>query len=377
MTVHVYMRTFIITVLLAAFGWNASIAGAQSNADIWLHPKAAPLDVPMGPFVRLGANHFLTVDEHHALVSRDNGKTWKKHRLFEDNSKHVVRPERALIRTRDGTIILAFMNDAERDWRWDSSIGDAREGTRLPTWAIRSLDDGETWQDLQMLHPEWTGAIRNMIQTPSGAIVFTSMMLLHNPGRHATVTYRSADDGVTWQRSNILDLGGAGHHDGAIEATIEVLSDGRLWMLMRTNWDRFWQAYSEDDGRYWRTIKPADIDASSAPGLLLRLHSGRLALVWNRLLPEGHDTFPRRGGDREWSEEPAINHRWEMSIAFSETDGRTWSKPVVFARAEESMRRRDISYPYVFEPRPGELWITSMRGGLRTRLNETDFAVNH
>ncbi len=314
------------------------------------------------------------MDEHHALISRDDGKTWAQHALFEDNAKHAVRPERALIQTRDGAIVLAFMNEPERHWTWDSTIGDA-PGARLPTYTIRSLDGGETWQDLQMLHSEWTGAIRNMIQTQAGDIIFTSMMLLHDPGRHATVTYSSSDDGLTWRRSNIVDLGGAGHHDGAIESTIEELSDGRIWMLLRTNWDYFWEAYSNDGGRYWRIIKPTDIDASSAPGLLVRLKSGRLALVWNRLLPEGQTEFPRRGGDREWSEEAAINHRWEMSIAFSEDDGQNWSESIVFARAKETMRRRDISYPYLFEPRPGELWITSMRGELRTRLHEDDFFV--
>ncbi len=366
------MKKTILVILLATCWGSLSGHSAESNQDIWLHESAAGLDIPMGPFVKLGPDHYLTVDEHDALITRDDGESWQKYPLFEDNEKHAVRPERALIRTADGTIVLAFMNDAEREWTWDNELGDA-PGARLPTYTIRSLDGGETWRDLQMLHGEWTGAIRNMIQTAAGDLVFTSMMMLHDPGRHATVTYRSEDDGASWHRSNLIDLGGAGHHDGAIEATVEELGDGRLWMLIRTNWDRFWEAYSDDGGRYWRTIKPTEIDASSAPGLLVRLQSGRLALVWNRLLPEGADDFPRVGGDRRWSEEPAINHRWEMSIAFSDDDGQTWSESVVFARAKESMRRRDISYPYLFEPRPGELWVTSMRGGLRVRLDEEAF----
>lgn len=367
------MKRAIAVGLLAVVGWGISTL-AETNSQIDLHPKVQTLHIPMGPFVRLGEDHYLTVDEHRALISRDDGKTWESHPLFEEIDKYGVRPERALLQTADGTVILAFMNEPERHWTWNNSLGDA-PGARLPTYTIRSLDGGETWQDLQMLHPDWTGAIRNMIQTKAGDVVFTSMMMLHNPGRHATVTYLSSDDGQSWRRSNIIDLGGAGHHDGAIEATIEELTDGRLWMLLRTNWDTFWEAYSDDGGRYWRTIRPTVIDASSAPGLLASLQSGRLALVWNRLLPEGQDDFPRRGGNRQWSEEPAINHRWEMSIAFSEDDAETWSKPVVFARATEVMRRRDISYPYLFEPRPGELWITSMRGGLRVRLLEEDFVA--
>jgi len=367
------MNRSVVMILFAAMGWGGFPAlSAEPNKDIRLHEKAESIDIPMGPFVKLNDGHYLTVNEHNALISKDDGETWEERPLFEDTDQHEVRPERALVRTEDGTVVLAFMNEAEREWTWDLELGDA-PGARLPTYTIRSLDGGETWQDLRMLHEEWTGAIRNMIQTEAGDLVFTSMKMLHEPGRHATVTYWSGDDGESWKRSNIIDLGGAGHHDGAIEATVEELSDGRLWMLIRTNWDYFWEAYSDDGGRYWRVIKPTDIDASSAPGLLVRLQSGRLALVWNRLLPEGSDDFPRVGGDREWSEEPAINHRWELSIAFSEDDGETWSEPVVLAHAKESMARRDISYPYVFEPRTGELWITSMRGELRARLQEEDF----
>lgn len=69
-----------------------------------------------------------------------------------------------------------------------------------------------------------------------------------------------------------------------------------------------------------------------------------------------------------WSEVPAVNHRKELSIMFSEDDGQSWTDPVVIARTE-----KDISYPYLFEINPGELWLTTWRGGLRARLFEKDF----
>ena len=77
-----------------------------------------------------------------------------------------------------------------------------------PTYAIRSLDNGKTWQDLQKLHDDWTGAIRDIIETRDGNIVFTSMMMRHNPGRHSVVTYTSNDEGKRWLHSNLIDLGG-------------------------------------------------------------------------------------------------------------------------------------------------------------------------
>lgn len=361
------MTRFALCLFLAAL--PACILRAEPPA---LHPKASALDLPLGPFVRLQGGDILTVDEQNALISNDEGKTWRSYSIFPEGGEFSIRNERALVQTCDGVVILAFVNDKERVWKWNKETSDADENVRLPTYAIRSLDGGKTWQDIQKLHTEWTGAIRAMIETRDGTVVFTSMMLLHNPGRHATVTYASKDNGLTWRRSNIIDLGGKGHHDGALEAAIEQLKDGRLWMLIRTNYGKFWEALSEDDGVTWLTLHPTKIDASSAPAFLKRTASGRLILIWNRLLPEGVSDFPKIGGDGQFSEHPVINHRAELSVAFSSDEGKSWSKPKVIATAPEG-KRRDVSYPYLFEVRPGEFWLTSMRGGLRAAFKEVDF----
>lgn len=363
------MRLPFFCFLLLFVSGGFSPAGPIAPA---LSAKVEPLpaECPLGPFIRLADGTILTVDTKEALLSTDGGKTWKTHPIFASEQEFSIRPERALIQSRNGTVILAFANDKERSWTWSKEEKDAK-GATLPTYVCRSRDGGRTWSAPQKLHAEWTGAIRDMIETREGRVVFTSMVLLHDPGRHATVTYSSNDDGATWKRSNILDIGGVGHHDGAIEATMEELRDGRVWMLMRTTLDTFWEAFSED-GVYWRTIRPSRITASTAPAMLKRLQSGRLLLVWNQLHPEGKGDFPRRGGDGQWSEVPAINHRGELSVAFSEDEGKTWSLPHVIARAPAG-EAQDVSYPYVFEAEPGKLWITSMRGGLRCCILEKDF----
>jgi hypothetical protein len=255
-------------------------------------------------------------------------------------------------------------------WSWNETSAEADEDVSLDVWAIRSVDKGATWIGRTRIFEGYCGALIDMIETSSGEIVVPVQRLLRDPSRHALCVYVSADKGETWQPSNIIDLGGHGHHDGAIEPTLVELKDGRLWMLIRTNLDRFWEAYSSDKGRSWRVIRPSGIDASSAPGYMTRLSSGRLALVWNRLYPRGNDSYPRRGGDGQLSVEKASWHREELSLAFSEDDGKRWSEPVVILR----IKGGGPSYPYIFEHKPGELWVTTQfHDQLIMSVRESDF----
>ena len=340
--------------------------------------KTLPTD-QLGPFVHTKNGDILAIDDAASYISKDGGKSWSLPRpLFTGQQNIKVSNERALFRTREGVVIAAFMNLNERKWTWSNKLGDAPDA-QLPTYVMRSLDDGKTWQDIQKLHVEWSGAVRDMIQTKEGRVIFTAMKMQHHPGRHAVLTYSSTNNGKTWKASNLIDLGGAGHHGGVTEPTLTELKDGRIWMLIRTNWGVFWSAYSSDGGQFWRVIKPSDIPASSAPGLIKRLHSGRLLLVWNRPYPEGKKSWKLSGGDKLWSATAVSNHREELSIAFSDNDGKNWSHPIVIAHkrnSKESGSRKWLSYPYVFETTPGHLWITTMQGGLRVKLRESDF-VKH
>lgn len=359
----------------------AAPASAQTSPALKLAPNVRPLPHNyMGPFVTRQDGAIVAVEPQESIVSHDGGKTWEKSPLFTAEQQKAqplnVRGERAMIGTRSGALIVAFINDKEKKWTWKNELGDA-PGAILPTYAMRSLDGGRTWQDIQKLHDDWSGAVRDMIQTKEGLVIFTAMKMLHNPGRHSVLTYWSDDDGKTWHPSNLIDLGGKGHHGGVTEPTLVELADGRVWMLIRTNWGEFWSAWSPDGGRTWRVLEPSGIAASSAPAVIKRLASGKLALVWNRLYPEGKNEYPLSGGDGLWSEVPVSNFREELSLAFSSDEGKTWGKPTVIARASEKgtvgASSRWISYPYVFEPKPGTLWITTMQGGLCAELQEADF----
>ena len=342
----------------------------MSNGTLWTDPRCTQLDLPLGmlgPFIELLDGRLMTASENATQVSEDEGKTWSDPQQIYTGPKPGVPGSGTLLRTREGVIVMLYMDASTFKWGWDDATGKPHDDVRGDVWTIRSLDEGQTWVNRQRIMEGYCGALINMIEMRTGPIVAPVQILLHDPARHAQSSFVSYDQAKTWERSNIIDLGGHGHHDGAMEGTIVELEDRRLWMLIRTNWDIFWEAYSADEGLSWRVYNPGKIDASSAPGYVLRLASGRLVLVWNRLHLEGQDSYDRRSG--AYSETEASWHREELSIAFSSDDGQTWTEPAVLARDPDG-----LSYPRVFERRPGELWITTAhQGDLRVTLSEDDF----
>ena len=341
----------------------------------WIHPQAAALDLPpgmTGPFVEGGDGSLITVDSAGVRFSTDQGKTWSEPQPLYSGPGPGIPTSGPLLRTRGGALVLLYIDASTFFWNWDDNTGQPAANVRGDVWSIRSLDNGQTWVDRQLLMEGYCGALITTIQTSSGEIVAPVQRLLHDPARHVTSTYVSTDDGATWSNSNTIDLGGHGHHDGAFEATLAELKDGRLLMLMRTGLDWFWQAYSWDKGRSWLQFGPSQIDASCAPGYLLRLASNRLVLVWNRLFPHGIIFFTRRSDQN--TQALSSPHRDELSIAFSADEAETWSEPVVLARNPRRGNSGGISYPKIFEHRPGELWVTTgFQGNLQIKLNESDF----
>lgn len=355
-----------LSVVLLVFLQTLSIHAS----DLELHAGLQQLPFQlMGPFTHTADGGILAIDAKATFRSEDGGVTWSQPRpIFASGEEKTVSRERAILRTSDGTIIAAFMNLDERNWTWKNELHDAPDA-RLPTYVMRSTDNGVTWRDIQKMHDDWSGCVRDMIQTQDGRVIFTAMKMLHDPGRHSVLTYSSEDDGVTWNASNLIDLGGKGHHGGVTEPTLAELHDGRVWMLIRTNWGEFWSAYSNNGGKHWQILQPSEIPSSSAPAMMTRLASDRLLLVWNRPFPEGTEDWPLSGGDGLWSETAVSNHREELSLAFSDDDGKTWSQPTVIARHSGTW----LAYPYVFEVEPGRIWLTTMQGNLRVEFQEADF----
>jgi hypothetical protein len=297
----------------------------------------------------------LTVDVEGLSISHDNGTTWTETIPAAHGQNPKEPASCAVLEVQRGTFVMAYLDltSKRKRFAWNSETGEPASDCCCELHTIRSLDGGRTWADRQCVLDGYNANFFGFIKTARGRLVLVAEHLAANPGRWVVCSLVSDDDGKTWQRSNLIDLGGHGHHDGATEPTVAELSDGRLLMFIRTNFGFFWQAFSDDGGRSWRTILPSSIDASSSPGQLVRLRSGRLVLVWNRRDPEDW-AWPLSKPDEQHSEFPASWHREELSIATSDDDARTWSRPFVIAK----LKGGQLSYPHVIERREGELWIT-------------------
>ena len=336
----------------------ASIYAADAPV---LHPKASALPLShQGPFVTTADGGALCIDLKTALRSNDEGRTWTSTPLFADPVMFAVSNERALLRTREGVIISAWMNGAERKqpkgWRWGEKGVSWKEFV-LPTYTCRSTDDGKTWETPVKLSEPWCGCIHSLIQMKSGRIVLVGQEIIPQ-WRHATVMWISDDLGKSWQRGDMLDYGVGTHdHAGSLEGSVIERKDGSLYLLLRTESGFLWEATSRD-GLKWDGLKQTTIKSVTCCPQMARLADGRIALLWNA--PPRHD--PKSGSSRV-----------ELSLAFSDDETATWSKPIIVAANYVPGGR--VSYPYLYERKPGELWITTMQGGLRMKINTADLAA--
>ncbi|MCC6038735.1 MAG: glycoside hydrolase, partial [Armatimonadetes bacterium] len=94
----------------------------------WVHPLAKPLEIDRnGPFVVLDDGSLGMVDEHGFRISKDDGKTWSE---AVPVCKGINPKEPAsfyLLRTRNNTLVLVYLNFAEYRFEWDEERKEPKE----------------------------------------------------------------------------------------------------------------------------------------------------------------------------------------------------------------------------------------------------------
>lgn len=338
----------------------------KTDATVFLNPKVEPLSMEQtGPFVRNAKGELVCIEGRQAFISADEGETWQAVPLFSQEG-FDVQDTHSLCTTQSGVLVLGFLNMGKVHFNWVNKTNKPTKNTFLALWTVRSLDGGHSWEAPVCVQTGYCGATTTLIQLSSGELLLAAQNLDYENGRHYSLTYRSEDEGISWQPSNLIDIGGQGHHDGCYEGTLVELQDKRVWYLIRTNRDWFWNAFSEDQGRTWTQLEKG-MPASSSPGMLCRLKSGHLMLAYNQLYAQGQSETRRVSG--QFSEREASWQREELSVRFSRDDGKTWTAPEVIAQCDGAW----LSYSYLFEVVPGVIWLTTMQSHLKLCVRESDF----
>jgi hypothetical protein len=248
-------------------------------------------------------------------------------------------------------------------------LGDPRAPAYSELLHNVSRDGGKSWTTPRRIDfgHQYAGEIMSVIQLRSGRILlplgYNTDNYIGERGeyeRRITTVY-SDDGGQTWAigADNIkTPIGVWIGHTGAMEPVVVELKDGRVWMIIRTQTGRFYQAFSEDGGKTWSATSPTEIKQPNAPAGILRISDGRLILCWNDITEYPDEEIVRSG-------------RQYLHIAVSGDEGKSWSrsKLIAWRRAGEP-ENTHVRYPFLCETGDGYVLVRYHRTGTKAPTRE-------
>lgn len=198
----------------------------------------------------------------------------------------------------------------------------------MGTYAIRTTGGLEGGRELVKVSDTMAIMLKPPLFTRNGKrVVVAGHYGLQYGIPKACFVFLSDDDGRTWQRSSLVttpDHQGGGFHDGirwnhgAAEPTVVELSDGLLWMLIRTSQDHHYQSFSEDGGITWSDVTPSPFYGTITMPTIGRLKDGRILFLWSNSTP-----LPEVNGTTGvWDD--VFTNRNAIHAAISSDEGRTW-----------------------------------------------------
>jgi len=281
--------------------------------------------------------------------SGDGGKTWSAPVVLfggdapgSDAGESYADPNIVIVNERR---VLAFCVSL----RYDENVWDL---SRTRFWRRISEDGGETFGPVEELprHKKYyVGTTHPGMRLRNGALVMGySWDKPAEVGRPAegegtmdlvAGVLISRDEGMSWEPggdcwADTSRAANALEHatNGLDEPAVVELPNGDLFMLARTGTNRLWQSFSRDGGLTWEAPEPSPLTSHNCPAALLRLADDSVLVVYNN-----HPT-----------------RRFNLSVAISTDDCRTWSAPRKIGPVGGS-EEAEAAYPAVCQLADGAL----------------------
>lgn len=299
------------------------------------------------------------------VTSGDGGETWSDLQMVIDPPGQVRTYDPAIWQDPEGTLWV-FWTQAHtlHDGQWGVwAITTENPDDEKPDWSEpRRLSDGIMLNKPVVLeNGEWLFPISLL---PSANIANEKRMLpfflrthFHKymtdedrkrvDERAAAYVYSSTDKGKTLSAKGAMRVSEECRSHS--EHMVVELKDGRLWMLVRTNYG-IGQSFSPDKGITWTNLEPSGIPHTSSRFFIRRLRSGNILLVKNCGMDE-HD----ENGD------PVNFTRTKMTAFLSEDEGNSWKGGLL-------LEERVCTYPDGGQSPDGTIYVIYDHG--RRKDNE-------
>ena len=224
--------------------------------------------------------------------------------------------------------------------------------------AVRSEDNARTWSEpteIPFPYVYCSGKINPGVQFPDGTLAFgfapdmnleKGKQVLHDADSWGEAGVMiSRDDARTWTPGQTIGLAREKPADalyrainGLDEPALAVCDDGSLYMLMRSGFDRLYEARSSDQGRTWTAPRRSALMAHDCPADICVFDHPRLGRGWLVI----YDHSPQR--------------RFPLAVSVSFDEGHNWSRPLIITGLGEN-----TAYPTCVQTAAGPMLLVWQR----------------
>lgn len=246
----------------------------------------------------------------------------------------------------DGSIWVIYTSQVERQ--------EGKDNMQFTSIIMhqKSLDNGETWSEPEVLFEEKGTFGRQAIQVLSNGRWIYSTWVCEDSEAGLTndpTVFRVSDDaGETWRKVEMPDS------NGRVHANIIELENGRLVSFMRSRFaDFIYRSESLDFGDSWSVPEPTVLPNNNASVSATKLDNGAIAIAYN-----ANSANNPEKGKIAW---PGLRNPVVVSV--SEDGGLTWpigrviEKAEGFIGIENKTNNSQFEYPTIYQDKDGRIHL--------------------